>query len=288
MQVLVSRKMGGIVARRLPTATSRAVAPLARFSTPPASPHRALSSSATRGGGFFELRQYDITPGGFKAYMEQTSTTAGVRRELFQTAESSWLAFFTTEIGPALSRVHHLYYYADYDVRDKVRSAVARDERWTKYLQAVKPHMVNQSSLIYHEATSVLKSNGIGGALEMPTEAISADSGSAVCYEMRRYQLKLGYPTVPDFMAAYGEGLADKLGADKSGASSLVTLLYNDVGPLNSVIELWRHESMQRSMDSRVASRQATLWKKAVAKNAELGISFDNQFLRPAPFSPWR
>ena len=114
--------MGGIVARRLPTATSRAVAPLARFSTPPASPHRALSSSATRGGGFFELRQYDITPGGFKAYMEQTSTTAGVRRELFQTAESSWLAFFTTEIGPALSRVHHLYYYADYDVRDKVRS----------------------------------------------------------------------------------------------------------------------------------------------------------------------
>ena len=67
-----------------------------------------------------------------------------------------------------------------------------------------------------------------------------------------------------------------------------MTLLYNDVGPLNSVIELWRHESMQRSMDSRVASRQATLWKKAVAKNAELGISFDNQFLRPAPFSPWR
>jgi hypothetical protein len=27
---------------------------------------------------------------------------------------------------------------------------------------------------------------------------------------------------------------------------------------------------------------------QAVAKNAELGITFDNQFLRPAPFSPWQ
>ena len=65
---------------------------------------------------------------------------------------------------------------------------------------------------------------------------------SAVCYELRRYQLKLGYPTVPDFLKSYGEGLQDKLRADDSGASTLVTLLYNEVGPLNTVLELWRHQ----------------------------------------------
>jgi len=65
---------------------------------------------------------------------------------------------------------------------------------------------------------------------------------SPVCYELRRYQLKLGYPTVPDFLKSYGEGLQDKLRADDSGASTLVTLLYNEVGPLNTVLELWRHQ----------------------------------------------
>jgi len=155
--------------------------------------------------------------------------------------------------------------------------------------------MINQSSLIYLEATPTLQSSGLGGALQMeaavkdsevPEESLQ--SSPTVCYELRRYQLKLGYQTVPEFLAAYGEGLMDKMRADESGASTLVTLLYNDLGPLNTVIELWRHKSMQSSQDSRVASRKALLWKKAVAKNAELGITFDNQFLRPAPFSPWQ
>ena len=120
-------------------------------------------------------------------------------------------------------------------------------------------------------------------------ENLSGEKGSgAVCYELRRYQLKLGYDTVPEFMKNYSEGLKDKLRADQTGASTLVTLLYNEVGPLNTVIELWRHQSMQRSQDSRVASREAPLWKKAVAQNALLGITFDNQFLRPASFSPWK
>jgi len=50
------------------------------------------------------------------------------------------------------------------------------------------------------------------------------------------------YDTVPEFLKSYGEGLQDKLKADDSGASSLVTLLYNETGPLNSVIEIWRHQ----------------------------------------------
>jgi hypothetical protein len=61
-------------------------------------------------------------------------------------------------------------------------------------------------------------------------------------------------------MQQYAEGLQDKLRADQTGASTLVTLLYNEVGPLNTVLEIWRHESMERSQDSRVASRQAPLW----------------------------
>mmetsp|Transcript_36007 Transcript_36007/g.58037 ORF Transcript_36007/g.58037 Transcript_36007/m.58037 type:complete len:211 (+) Transcript_36007:126-758(+) len=210
---------------------------------------------------------------------------------MFGSDNSRWLCFMTTEIGGNLSRVHHLYYYKDFDTRDEVRAAVAADARWASYLKEVKPHMLNQSSHIYVQADATLQAAGLGGALHFKPDVAEMSTlppTSAVCYELRRYQLKLGYPTVPDFLKSYGEGLQDKLRADDSGASTLVTLLYNEVGPLNTVLELWRHQSMQRSQDSRVASRKAPLWKKAVARNADLGMTFDNQFLRPTAFSPWK
>jgi hypothetical protein len=165
-------------------------------------------------------------------------------------------------------------------------------------------------------------------------------------YELRSYQLRLGYSTVPSFLEYYGSGLPDKLAADgsasprpapphvsggaegsaepeqwegnshcfppagrsgvselvallagRSGASELVTLLYSDCGPLNmvraraprrragrvqprrcaltpglgQVLELWRHESIERSQDSRRASRAAHKWKEAVKPQPALG-----------------
>ena len=119
--------------------------------------------------------------------------------------------------------------------------------------------------------------------------------GRLVTWELRRYQLVLGYPTVPRFLELYGAGLPEKLRVrdcprnpchfgilfgersrvsersysskalivkqaatqiyyrvlrasspvrsacqgevDQTGASTLVTLLYSDSGPLNVVVE---------------------------------------------------
>ena len=123
---------------------------------------------------------------------------------MFKTEKSRWLSFFTTEIGSNLARVHHLYYYADFDTRDRVRAAVAADARWSSYLQLVKPHMVNQSSMIYKEASSTLDAAGLGGALAFQTPEDKPGNG-AVCYELRRYQLKLGYDT---YVPAYRSGVS--------------------------------------------------------------------------------
>ena len=98
----------------------------------------------------------------------------------------------------------------------------------------------------------------------------------------------LGYATVPRFLELYTDGLRDKLAADDSGASQLATLLYSDCGPLNVVVELWRHESMQRAQASRKASRQAPKWKAAIGEIAGLSTRFETSFLRPTPGSPWR
>ena len=75
---------------------------------------------------------------------------------------------------------------------------------------------------------------------------------------------------------------------DQTGASTLATLLYSDSGPLNVVVELWRHESLQRAQESRQASRQATKWKAAIGEIAKLGQSFSTLYMRPIDASPWQ
>ena len=109
-----------------------------------------------------------------------------------------------------------------------------------------------------------------------------------VTWELRRYQLVLGYTTVPRFLELYGAGLPEKLRVDQTGASTLATLLYSDCGPLNVVVEVWRHESLQRALDSRQASRQATKWKEAIGEIAKLGQSFSTLYMRPLDSSPWQ
>ena len=109
-----------------------------------------------------------------------------------------------------------------------------------------------------------MNSCGLPGAAGFNT----SEGGPNVAWELRKYQLVLGYTTMPRFLELYSEGLKDKLAADDSGASQLVSLLYSDNGSLNVVIELWRHESMQRAQDSRVASRKAQKWKTAIGEIA--------------------
>ena len=121
-------------------------------------------------------------------------------------------------------------------------------------------------------------------ALNAAGEATSTQ----VTYELRQYQLVLGYPTVPQFLELYTEGLQDKLKADTSGASQLATLLYSDCGPLNVVHELWRHESLERAQASRAASRKAAKWRSAIGEIAKMATSFETSYLIPLARSPWQ
>ena len=136
------------------------------------------------------------------------------------------------------------------------------------------------------KATACLEECGLPGSGGFNPHP--SDEPEMVAWELRKYQLQLGYDTVPRFLELYKEGLKDKLAADDSGASELATLLYSDSGPLNVVVELWRHETMQRAQDSRKASRKATKWRSAINEIAKLSTSFDTRFMRPMRFSPWR
>ena len=90
---------------------------------------------------------------------------------------------------------------------------------------------------------------------------------------------------MPKFLELYGGGLPSKLGAEGTDPStSLVSVMYCEVGALNHVIELWRHGAGAVAMEqSRAAARSAVEWRQAIAQIAELANTFSTSVLRPCP-----
>lgn len=215
----------------------------------------------TTAPGLFELRTDQVDPGSMSAYLEEHEQTARDRQQIFP----GWLFMGKTEIGGNVHSVRHLYHWADYDERDHARSRAEDSPLYHGHqskhmgpalpMPSLRQKLVSSSSVAMVEATACLQSCGLPGAMgfrvhrdRRGSTLVAADNDdTAVAWELRTYQLRLGYDTVPRFLELYGEGLADKLSADDSGASQLATLLYSDSGSLNVVMELWRHESLQRS-----------------------------------------
>ena len=137
--------------------------------------------------------------------------------------------------------------------------------------------LLSTETSVFAEATATLEAAGLPGL------AGGIDLSETAVYELRTYELVLGYATVPKFLELYGPGLVDKLAVDDSGESKLLSLLHSEAGvaPLNTVVELWRHESAQGAQRSRVASRGATTWRKAIGDIAEIATRFETQLLRP-------
>lgn len=165
--------------------------------------------------------------------------------------------------------------------------------------------MMQQSSGIFVEAGLVNDFDEIkglkywvdGGGAKKGTDDNSNNRG---IIELRKYQLKLGYDTVPKFLQLYSEALPSKLNsAGTHPTTQLVTVLVSDVGSLNTVYEVWKHGGeisgqdaefcgMHAMEQSRQASRGAKEWRKGIAEIAELAVTFDTTILKPLEFSPLR
>ena len=61
--------------------------------------------------------------------------------------------------------------------------------------------------------------------------------------------------------------------------------MYNEIGMLNEVIEIWRHGDGVTAMEqSRVASRDVKEWRNAIANIAALATSFSTVIHNINPF----
>jgi len=242
----------------------------------------SFTSSSPSPSPIIELREYELHPEHSPAYVKATAKAADLRKSLVP------LRFFSLpDTGGPLHVATHAYYYAGgHAERDSKRGDMGKSEEWKTYLSECRPYMKSQSSNIFVEAPLVNEVEKVTGLAEVGT----VGAGDDAILELRRYKLILGYDTVPKFLSLYGAGLPSKLNAKGTDeTTSLVTLMYSDVGRLNEVIEIWRHGDGTAAMErSRFAARGAPEWRSAIAEIAGLAVEFTSTIHRPTAFSPLR
>ena len=242
-----------------------------------------------------EIREYDLHPSQAQTYIQTTTDGSDLRKSL-----APLRVFSMPETGGLLNVATHLYYFeGGFEERNDRRKKMGKNADWKAYLGKVRPCMISQKSTIFVEAPLVKEMDQVCGLSPGSAEAMldmytHTDGTQGVTnpdcvIEFRRYQLKLGYDTVPNFLELYGKGLPSKLNATGTGpTTSLVTLLYSEVGQLNEVIEIWRHGSTSAMERSRVAARSAEEWRNSVMMIANLSNVFTSTIHKPLSFSPLR
>lgn len=200
------------------------------------------------------------------------------------------------ETGGDVDEILHWYHYpGGLKQRDKTRAAAAQNSAWRKgYVIPSETMLVERKSALFVES-EVCKTaaRGIAANLYRAPETLKI-GGPMPIYEVRTYQLKLGYDSVPKMYQLMASGLPSKLAASDGPTSSggdggdLVFMGHADVGSLNEVQEVWRFQSTAACLDAREKSRGAQEWRAAIAGTAELANTFTSRLMRPASFSLWK
>jgi hypothetical protein len=267
---------------RSATARSSTRCLVAAMSTSTTSNHPTSSSPIV------EVRQYQLHPAATATYTNNTIHSSDLRKTLP-------LAFFGfPETGSIpLNTAVHLYHYPEGTRQRTIkRAALAKKDEWKQYLGGVKECMMQQKSEIFVEAGLVHDFEQVTGLEYWVKNDGSKNNNMESIIELRKYQLKLGYDTVPNFLKLYAQALPSKLNAAGTHPTTqLVTILVSDVGSLNTVYEVWKHGGknscgMEAMEQSRIASRGAKEWRAGISDIAKLATTFDTSILKPASFSP--
>lgn len=243
---------------------------------------RCFSSSKPKSDKLVEIREYLVKVGEYNKYMQLTDDAADLRKSLVPLR-----LFLNPDTGGLLNRPFHCYVYESTMERDAMRGAQAANKDWVAYLREVKPTLIEQRSHMFKEATSFLPDGMITGMTAM-SSAKEMSTDKDPIYEIRKYQLTLGYDGVPNFMKHFNAGLPSKIDT-LAPTTELCSVMYTEIGILNEVVEVWRHGDGSAAMQaSRENARNAPEWRSAIGQIANITTSFTNTCFRPTKFSVWQ
>lgn len=293
MSAALSRAARGTVARLCAArASSASDLPLARrVVDDPWGAHlqrRAYAASSPPNPGIFEFRTHALHPSRVSEYLAACAEHAPTRARLDPGYVCSW----RVSAGANPDEITHLHHYPDYDARDAALAAMDADPAWRAFHAAAAPAVASRASEIYLPAAACFAAAGVEGApadaVRLATRAVSVPevagsnpgAGRGV-FEVRTYQLELGYNPIPKLVAHMAEGLPSKLASDPNRVGRLVGMFYSDVGGLNRFVEVWRYPSFQDHIRVREAARTAEKWRETIGAIAPMVQMFDTKLCVP-------
>jgi hypothetical protein len=96
-----------------------------------------------------EMREYTLVAGKVPEYFKLYEAEGmAIQREIL----GRNLGYYSTEIGPSINMVVHLWAYASFDDRVARRKRLQADPGWQAYVQKIRPMLLAQTSRILNPA----------------------------------------------------------------------------------------------------------------------------------------
>jgi hypothetical protein len=203
-----------------------------------------------------EMRTYQLKPGSIPAFEERFGAALKVREKF-----SKLGAFWHTEVGP-LNQVIHVWPYASFEDRTKIRAEASKAEGWPPN---TREFVVSQQSEVFLPApfSPPLEPRQLGGI-----------------YEIRIYAYAAG--TIPGMIERWSEKIGERV-----KLSPLVGAWYSEFGQLNKWVHIWAYKDAGERQRIRAEAVAKGIWPPGPAQPGAL-LKQENMLVVPASFSPLR
>ena len=207
----------------------------------------------------YELRTYTLRPGMQPVVAKNAGTVArDIRGDDYGKLEGYWL----TEHG-ALNQVMHLWSFASYDERQRLRAELGRNERWVnEYLPLILPHLVRQDIRLM-EAVLPLK----------------RPAGDGHVYEYRNYR------TFPGKARTWAKHFADIMPVRETYSENVCAWV-TDSGQPNEVSHLWAYSSLDERLEIRAKVAADPKWQGFLKTAGSMLEDMHSTVMLPAAHSP--
>jgi hypothetical protein len=97
-----------------------------------------------------EMREYTLHAGKVPEYLQLYEREGlAIQREIL----GQLVGYYTTEVGPAVNQVVHLWAYESFEERMRRRALLAQHPGWQAYLQKMRPVLAAQSNRLMRPAS---------------------------------------------------------------------------------------------------------------------------------------
>jgi hypothetical protein len=207
----------------------------------------------------YELRTYTLKHG-TTAEVAKNAGAVGraIRGDNYGKLEGYWV----TEIGP-INQVMHLWSYADFAERARLRGELAKNTRWTgEYVPLIRPNLIRQDIRLLNPVVGPFK---------------PAREGNV--YEFRYYRIKPG---------AIGQWVKLFTGAlpARERHSKIVGLWTTEAGQPNEVCHIWAYPDLNTRTAARAEVAKDADWQTFLKEGSPLLDELNCLIMLPAAHSP--